>query len=61
MEIIATDDDCPCHLGRHNSSSENTATDRNVAGERALFVYISKIPIGFNEIKSPMVQDYAPM
>ena len=39
MEIIAADDDRAGHFGRHNLASQNTATDGDVAGERALLVY----------------------
>ena len=38
VEVVAADDDGARHLGRDDTASENTATDRDVARERALLV-----------------------
>jgi hypothetical protein len=40
VEIVTTDDDSALHLGRDNSSTQNTATDGNIAGEGALLVNV---------------------
>jgi len=39
MKVFATDDDCSVHLGRDDGSSENTATNGDKTGERALLVF----------------------
>ena len=38
MEVFSADDDSSVHLGGNNGTSEDTATDRDEAGERALLV-----------------------
>jgi hypothetical protein len=38
MEVFAADDQRAVHLRRNDGASEDTATDRNQAGERALLV-----------------------
>lgn len=38
VEVFATDDESSVHLGRDNSSGQDTATDGDKAGERALLV-----------------------
>ena len=40
VEVLATDDDGALHLGRHDLTSEDAATDGNIAGERALLVNV---------------------
>jgi hypothetical protein len=39
VEVFATDDEGSVHLGGDDSAGEDTATDGDQAGERALFVY----------------------
>ena len=39
MKVITANDDGAGHFGRHNLASQNTATDGDVAGERALLVF----------------------
>jgi hypothetical protein len=38
MQVFAADDDRPVHFGRHDGAGQDTATDRDHAGERALLV-----------------------
>lgn len=38
VEVFAADDDRPVHLGRHDGAGEDTAADRDLAGEGALLV-----------------------
>lgn len=38
VEVLAADDDGPVHLGGHDGAGQDTATDRNLAGEGALLV-----------------------
>lgn len=38
MEIFSADDQGTVHLGRNNGAGEDTASDGNHAGERALLV-----------------------
>jgi hypothetical protein len=38
VEVFAADDDGSVHLGRDDGTGEDTATDRDLAGERALLV-----------------------
>ena len=40
VKVFASDDDCSVHLGRDDGTSQDTATDRDKAGERALLVWI---------------------
>lgn len=39
MEVFAADDERAVHLGRDDSTGQDTATDRDEAGEGAFFVY----------------------
>jgi hypothetical protein len=38
VEILATDDESTVHLGGDDGSGQDTATDRDIAGEGALLV-----------------------
>ena len=38
VKVVATDDDRAGHLRRHDSASEDAATDRNLSSEGALLV-----------------------
>lgn len=38
VEVFTADDDGTVHLGRDNTASEDTATDRDLTGEGALLV-----------------------
>jgi hypothetical protein len=40
MEVITTDDDVVCHFVGDNDTLENSASDANVSGERALVVNV---------------------
>ena len=39
LEVLASDDDGSVHLGGDDGSGQDTATDRDETGERALLVY----------------------
>ena len=38
VKVFTADDDRPVHLGRHDGAGEDTAADRDLAGEGALLV-----------------------
>lgn len=38
VEVFTADDDGTVHLGRHNTASQDTATDGNLTDEGALLV-----------------------
>lgn len=39
MKVFSTDDQSAVHFRRYNGAGQDTATDRNKTGERALLVY----------------------
>ncbi|KAF0727573.1 hypothetical protein Ae201684_014401 [Aphanomyces euteiches] len=41
VQVVAADDDGALHLGRQNNTLQDTATDRHIAGERALLVDVA--------------------
>jgi len=41
VEVFAADDESSVHFGRDNGSGEDSPTDRNLAGEGTLLVYMS--------------------
>ena len=43
VKVFTADDDRPVHLGRHDGAGEDTAADRDLAGEGALLVCKGKI------------------
>jgi len=40
VEVLAADDECAVHLGGNDGAGEDTATDGDLAGERALLVCV---------------------
>lgn len=38
VEVFASDDNCTVHLGRDNTSGQDTTTDGHLSGEGALLV-----------------------
>jgi len=40
MQVVASDDDGPCHFSRDDNTLEDSASDANVAGEWALLVNV---------------------
>ena len=46
VEVFAADDDGSVHLGRDDGASEDTATDRDLAGEGALLVDVLALNSG---------------
>lgn len=45
VEVLAADDDGTVHLGGHDGAGQDTATDRDLAGEGALLVCIETSPV----------------
>lgn len=43
VEVVSSDDNGSVHLGRHNGSGENTATDGHQTGEGALLVNVRSL------------------
>lgn len=42
VEVLSSDNDGSVHLGGNDGAGQDTATDGNGAGERALLVYIAQ-------------------
>lgn len=38
MQVVPADDNGTSHLGRYNAAGQDTSTDRDITGERALLV-----------------------
>ena len=51
VEIFATDDEGSVHFGRHNSASEDTATDGDFASEGAFLVCSMSVRYGLQILK----------
>lgn len=44
VKVLATDDEGSVHFGRDDGSGEDSAPDRNFAGERTLLIYFKSQP-----------------
>lgn len=58
VEVFAADDDRPVHLGRHDGAGEDTAADRDLAGEGALLV--CEVRVLEHVLRVPRLPDSAP-
>lgn len=47
VEVVSADNDCACHLRGDDFASEDTSTDGDVSGERALLVF-TIVPISLS-------------
>ncbi len=52
LEVISSADNCSLHLVRDNQALEDTAADRDVAGERAFLVNVHPVDGGLGGLEA---------